>query len=326
MKKTRLLIVLMSLLVVASGYAQDSYREAVKEYMTALDLFEKSKLGVSRMSVVFEKDDQVDIDQLTNRYFDEQYEDDLIDYNVSALKISDMTEADLKEVVSLLTTPEGKTLTNHREQWSKKLINNWLETDLVKRFRGIFESIGKNDGSFYPFFTDEERGLSEEELWARLLGPAIQPDANIDAAYAARFKEVVLESDLANGLMGFMMKRFIEAPTTYSSPEDRNKMKDWLTTSVSNVMLNSAYGILTLDDLDYASKLNSNEAYRKLNAFNKLDEIVNTPEFENLKASAVTAKYMDWMQKQGAKISEDPKVFYEIMKSLYDFGDLNFGE
>ena len=136
----------------------------------------------------------------------------------------------------------------------------------------------------------------------------------------------MLESDLANGLIGFVMKSFIENPTTNSSPEERNKIKDWLTTSLPNIMLNNAYGTLTLEDLDYISKLNSNEAYRKFNSFSKLDEIINTPEFENLKASAVTAKYMDWMQKQGAKISEDPKVFYEIMKSLYDFGDLNFGE
>ena len=100
MKKARLLIALMALLVAASGYAQDSYREAVKEYMTALDQFEKSKLSVSKMSVFFERGGQVDIDQLTNRYFDEQYEDDLLNYHVSALKMSGMTEADLKEVAA----------------------------------------------------------------------------------------------------------------------------------------------------------------------------------------------------------------------------------
>ena len=85
---------MLVMLVAASAVAQDSYREAVKEYMTACDQFEKSKLSVSKMSVFFERGGQVDIDQLTNRYFDEQYEDDLIDYHVSALKMSDMTEAD----------------------------------------------------------------------------------------------------------------------------------------------------------------------------------------------------------------------------------------
>ena len=315
---------MLVMLVAASAVAQDSYREAVKEYMTACDQFEKSKLSVSKMSVFFERGGQVDIDQLTNRYFDEQYEDDLIDYHVSALKMSDMTEADLKEVASLLTTPEGKNLIIHREQWSKKLITNWMETDLMKRYMGIFESLGQHE--YKPLLTDEERDLSEEELMDHLLGPAIQPNADIDAAYAAKFKEVMLESDLANGLMGFVMKRFIEAPTTSSSPEDRNKMKDWLTTSLSNVMLNNAYGTLTLEDLDYISKLNSNEAYRKFNGFSKLDEIINTPEFENLKASAVTVKYMEWMEEHGAKISDDPSVFFEIMKSLHDFGNLNLDD
>ena len=33
MNKTRLLIALLVMLVAASGYAQDSYRQAVKDYM-----------------------------------------------------------------------------------------------------------------------------------------------------------------------------------------------------------------------------------------------------------------------------------------------------
>ena len=324
MKKAGLLIALMALLVAASAVAQDSYREAVKEYMTACDQFEKSKLGVSKMSVFFERGGQVDIDQLTNRYFDEQYEEDLIDFHVSSLKMNDMTEADLKEVAALFSTPEGKNLIIHREQWSKKLISNWMETDFVKRYMGVFESLGQN--KYQPFLTDEELNMSDDERLDHLLGPAIQPNADIDAAYATKFKEVMLESDLTNGVMGFVMKRFIEAPTTYSSPEDRNKMKDWLTASLSNIMLNSAYGTLTLEDLDYVSKLNSNEAYRKLNGFSKLDEIIDTPEFENLKTSVVTVKYMEWMEEHGAKISDDPNVFFEIMKSLQDFGNLNLDD
>ena len=36
MKKTRLFVALLVMLVAASGYAQDSYRQSVKDYMTTV--------------------------------------------------------------------------------------------------------------------------------------------------------------------------------------------------------------------------------------------------------------------------------------------------
>ena len=44
MKKTRFLIALLVMLVAANGYAQDSYRQAVKDYLTAIGQFEKDQV------------------------------------------------------------------------------------------------------------------------------------------------------------------------------------------------------------------------------------------------------------------------------------------
>ena len=117
MKKTRLFVALLVMLVAASGYAQDSYRQAVKDYMKAVNQLEKEKALISSMSMMFDRDGKLDIDQLTQRYLDEQYENDKIDFYAFAYKEQGITEADLRELASLLTTPESETLTAHTKSW-----------------------------------------------------------------------------------------------------------------------------------------------------------------------------------------------------------------
>ena len=117
MKKTRFLIALLMVLVAASGYAQDSYRQAVKDYLTAIGQFEKTKSLLSDMKMLFKKSDQVDINQLTQRYLDERFEDDMLDPYVSEMTEIGMSEAGLREVASLGSTPEGKTFAEHEKEW-----------------------------------------------------------------------------------------------------------------------------------------------------------------------------------------------------------------
>ena len=64
---------MLLMLVAASGHAQDSYRQAVKDYLTANDQFEKTKSIISSMGMLFDGKGQVDIDQLTQRYLDEHF-------------------------------------------------------------------------------------------------------------------------------------------------------------------------------------------------------------------------------------------------------------
>ena len=79
------------------------------------------------------------------------------------------------------------------------------------------------------------------------------------------------------------------------------------------MLLNNAYGNLTLEDLDYAAKLYANEPFCKLQN-NDLSNV----DMESLKMAHAFSKYMTWMEEQGAKKSEDPKAFMKFVESLFE--------
>ena len=110
MKTTRFLFAMLVMLVAASGYAQDSYREAVKQYLNVDDKFERLKPVISIFKVLFVNDDKVDLDQLSERYLNEQLVDDYLEILIPPLQAQNITEADLQEVYSLLSTPQGRLL------------------------------------------------------------------------------------------------------------------------------------------------------------------------------------------------------------------------
>ena len=280
MKKTRFLIALLMVLVAASGYAQDSYRQAVKDYLTAIGQFEKTKSLLSDMKMLFKKSDQVDINQLTQRYLDERFEDDMLDPYVSEMTEIGMSEADLREVASLVSTPEGKTFAEHEQEWMAEFLAEFM----------------------MPFMMLEEdkapaEAPAEDKDWssgglADLLGEPVQPRADIDPAYVAKFKDVILESPIAKNLMDAMMKRMDEESSDESKKqEERKAFTDWMVPSMSALLLNSAYGNLTLEDLDYAAKLYANESYCKLGNYDSFDN-------DKLKMGYFILKYMDWMKEQ----------------------------
>lgn len=305
MKKTRLLITLLAMLVAAIGYAQDSYREAVKDFLTVTGQYEKSKSFIPTMSILFKGDGQEDVGQLTNRYLEEQFENDMIDWFMNVAKVRDLTEADLKEVASLLSSPEGKAYDAHQQEWIAELLAEFLESLRM------------------PFMkSEEEMELDEDKDWshgglADLLGQPIQPKADIDAAYAAKFKEVILESAFAHEFIDTMMDRFDQDSIFQENQEDRQKTREWMIASVPAVLMNSAYGIMTLEDLDYAATLYSNEAYCKYTDYGK------SADLENLKTGHFLVKYSEWMESQGAKVTDDPDVAMEFFKSLFNLENVN---
>ena len=298
MKKTKLLITLLVMLVAASGFAQDSYREAVKQYLTAMDQFENTKSLISNVSILFDRNGQVDIDQLTKRYIDEQFENDMIDWFEGVATLRDMTEADLKEVTSLLSSPEGKSYQTHQKEWMADFLTNFMMTFMMASQQDY-----------------DEMEIDENEDWSSmsfvdLLGDPIQPNPDIDAAYAAKYNDVIMESDFGKNMMNEMLKRFdSDTPDDPEEQESHNALRDWMATSVPALMLNSACGNLSLEDLDYTAMLYSNESYCKLNSFGADD-------LENLKVGQIMVKYLDWMKEQGATASEDPAVAMEFYKAL----------
>lgn len=307
MNKTRLLIALLVMLVAASGYAQDSYRQAVKDYMTVIGQFEKEKAYISTLSMMFDRSGNVDIDQLTQRYLDERYEDDVIDFYVLAWKEQGMTEADLRELSSLLSTPQYMVFESHYKEWMMGFVSYMMEP-FMESMRNLEEQLESGEYKY-----------KESKYVSRMESP-IQPNAEIDAVYAEKFNSVMMNSPLVKTFKDAMFKSMDEGMDRVSIDDDepirkesQEKVKDWMTKSLPAMLLNNAYGNLTLEDLDYAAKLFANETYCKL-----LNSDLSEVDMDSLKMAHAYSKYMTWMEEQGAKKSEDPKAFMKFVESLFE--------
>lgn len=299
MKKTRLFVALLVMLVAASGYAQDSYRQAVKDYMKAVNQLEKEKAYISSMSMMFDRDGKVDIDQLTKRYLGEQYENDMIDFYVFAYKGQGITEADLRELSSLLTTPESETLTAHTKSWMMEYAS-YMMTPFMEQMKVLQEPM--EPGEY----------LDKVKDYVSFLDSPVQPKPEIDAAYADKFNQVMLGSPAVKQIMNMMLKRLDDKDPELQ--ESSKKVKDWMTKNVPVLLLNFAYGNLTDEDLDYAAKLQANETYSKFLNFD-----LSSIDMEKYYNKHPYFKYLNWMEEQGAKTSEDPNAIMEYFKSMLGF-------
>jgi hypothetical protein len=270
MKKTRILIALLVMLVAASGYAQDSYRDAVKQYLNVDERFERIKTVMPVMKMLFANDGKVNIDQFSERYLKEQLADDYAESLIPILQAQNITEADLQEVYSLLSTPQGKTFAAHIAEWESE-----LDAEITSL---ILEA-----------FLDME---PEGEL---KLEP-ILPDTDIDAAYAAKMSKLLDDMSLVSK----MIKELEEPSSDGSEDEMDPKIIDWFKDNMSVIALNTAYGNMSVEDIDYGLMLFSKEYYRKL------------MDIYNLKAEELArfifTKYFDWMQAQGATSKDGPML------------------
>ena len=299
MRKTRLFVALLVMLVAASGYAQDSYRQAVKDYMAAVKQFDKEKAYISSMSMMFDRDGKVDIDQLTKRYLDEQYENDMIDFYAFAWKEQGMTEADLRELSSLLTTPEFETLTAHTQSWMMEYAS-YMMTPFVEQMKVLQEPM--EPGEY----------LDKVKDYVSFLDSPVQPKPEIDAAYADKFNQVMLGSPAVKQIMDMMLNRLDEKDPELQ--ESNKKVKDWMTKNVPVLLLNFAYGNLTDEDIDYAANLQANETYSKFLNFD-----LKSIDMEKISNKHAYFKYLNWMKEQGAQTSEDPNAIMEYFKSMLEF-------
>lgn len=282
MKKSRLLIALLVMLVAASGYAQDTYREAVKQYLNVDEKYERSKAIIPFFKMMFVNDGKVNLDQLNERYLKEQLADDYAESLIPILQSKNITEADLQEVYSLLSTPQGKTYAAHKAEWE-----NELDTEIT----GIL---------LQAVFDMEPEGELELE--------PIQPDADIDAAYATKMSKLL--DDMS--LVSTMIKKLEEPSSDGSEDEVDPKMLDWFKDNMSVIALNTAYGTLTDEDLDFGQLLFTKESYRKV-----MDLSINAVE-KNV--AALFTKYFDWMEAQGATIKGGPDAVGGLLKGLMDAG------
>lgn len=277
MKKTRLLIALLVMLIAASSYAQDSYREAVKQYVSVNGQVDQMKSAFTTLNeTLFKKTDGVDLNALTERYIKECVNDQLTDIALPMMKERNMSEADLRSLTALLSTPEGKTFTAHGNEWNKELPAALIGA--MYEHNGMLE--------------DDEAGMGAQDV-------PVNPE--IDADYQAKFRKMVEDAKIKDTILNLQ--------GSLSLPD---KFKKWFEKNFVVIAMNCAYGIMTPEDLDFATKLNASGAYAKVQNVSglKLEDLQST-------GMSMIGEYLDWMQAQGAQLSGAAS----LMKSMLEKKD-----
>ena len=265
------------MLVAASGYAQDSYREALKDYLAVSQKSTSEKmLAAFKQFIatgVFEQKEGVDLDGLATRYVNDRLGDLMSDAIESTIRET-VTENDLRTVTALMNTPEGKTLLEHLDAWSDQI---------------------KED------ISNEIRQKYDPSKPGKAMAPVV-PKVEIPDSYDQKFMQymenchgVELATNAFNQTMSTMNQMFVKVT---GSEMPMGELTDWLQGNITTLAMNSAYGILTTDDLDYSASLFTNDSYRRIIDFaNHLTE--NAME----KGKTYIFDYVDWMGKQGISLS-----------------------
>ena len=280
MKKSRLLIAVLVMLVAASGYAQDSYREAVKQYLLYLGPDNQMKTALCEMKdAFFVPSGNVDLDLLTERYIKEVMIDQMTDMTETMMKERNVTEVDLRTVNAMVAPPEFQTFLSHQNEWDEKITLISNESISLLKDGGEPENVQVN--------------------------PDIDPD------YAAKFQKMWKESGILEKSIGLYDRISLGEMTEEMA--QLGKYKTWLADNLGTIALNAAYGTLTLEDFDLGMKLYTNESYRKVTDTSDMNVFsVIGP------AAELLMNYLDWMESQGAQPNskfQSIKMLKSLMQS-----------
>ena len=297
MKKSRLLIAVLTMLVAASGFAQDSYREAVKEYMAMSSQVDWNNYWNSLDSVLkadntlwFESGN-VDLNQLTERYFKEGVMDYMTDFMCAKIKELGVTEAGLREYMSLMSTPEGQTYKEHMAQW----------VEAIKRDTTAFNGLDS---------------LDSLKIMAGEYPDPIQVKAGIDPGYVEKYNKV-MGADMAKYMQGLFDQYFNFFTMMFGGMSDEmsgemkdmqkrfDGMKNWMTANIPTIALNNAYGIFTEDDLDFVAKTQTLETRKLINLLP-----MNPGDMMSM-GQGIMKNYIEWMEDHGAVVKEEMKDFLQ---------------
>lgn len=280
MKKSRLLIALLVMLVAASGYAQDSYREAVKQYLLYLGPDNQMKTALCEMKdAFFVPSGNVDLDLLTERYIKEVMIDQMTDMTETMMKERNVTEVDLRTVNAMVAPPEFQTFLSHQNEWDEKITLISDESISLLKDGGEPENVQVN--------------------------PDIDPD------YAAKFQKMWKESGILEKSLGLYDRISLGEMTEEMA--QLGKYKTWLADNLGTIALNAAYGTLTLEDFDLGMKLYTNESYRRVTDTSDMNVFsVIGP------ATELIMNYLDWMESHGAQPNskfQSIKMLKSLMQS-----------
>lgn len=284
MKRVRLLITLALMLVAVSASAQDSYSEALKDYLTITEkqASEKMLAQLHQLNpMLFEYKQDIDFNQLASRYVDEQL------LKIKAEKVQDMfkevnvTESDIRQMTALMTTPQGETLIEHADAWSDQF-EEIVKEEMEEPLKSVF------DGT--PITS------------------TVVANSDIPASYARKFMQYFEDTrgmdQFANAFSQPLKMMGIEVPES---------LLDWMKDNLGTLAMNSAYGIITEDDLDYSANLQTYDFHHKI-----VDATVKMSENVISMGMDIILNYIDWMKGQGVSVSKMGEGAIESFKKTIE--------
>ena len=284
MKRVRLLITLALMLVAVSVSAQDSYSEALKDYLkiTEKQASEKMLAQLHQLNpMLFEYKQDIDFNQLASRYVDEQL------LKIQAEKVQDMfkevnvTESDIRQMTALMATPQGETLIEHGDAWSDQ-----------------FEEILK----------EEMEEPSKSAFDGTPISSTVVANSDIPESYARKFMQYFEDTrsmdQFANAFSQPLKMMGIEVPES---------LLEWMKNNLGTLAMNSAYGIITEDDLDYSANLQNYDFHHKI-----VDATVKMSENVISMGMDIILNYIDWMKGQGVSVSKMGEGAIESFKKTIE--------
>ena len=270
----------MLLLVAVTAVAQDSYREAMKDYLkiSQKQATEKMLTQLNQLNpMLFEYKQGLDYGQLTKRFINEHFLEVMTDMVQDVFKENKITESDIRQIIALMNTPQGETLREHSAAWSN-----------------LFEAVVKEE--------------MEQPLMSAMEGEPISSsvvvNADIPESYSRKFMQYFEDTRAMDQFMG----AFNQPLKMMGIPES---FLEWLNNNIGTLAMNSAYGTITEADLDYSATLFNHDFYRHINdaAVMLSDNIIKT-------GATMILEYVDWMKDQGVPLS---KMGEEGLKTIKSF-------
>lgn len=266
MKTTKLFISLLLILFAVPSLAQDTYRQTLEQYVKTNPKLrdfasDKMKLALTMINPnILTGKSLEEGNELADRYLKEQLFNDLMD-NMMPIMQKHITENELKEMNAILATPEGLDFTTNNMKWEEKMEKELLEV--------LTKGIGEINEGQTPAPLEVSKGISK--------------------SYQDKFTKYLEASKQMEGF-----KKGLELGGQNQLSQE---VLDWVMKIAPTLFVNTAHGLLTEQNLDFATKLSDRQSYA--HTMDAVNEIVSNPMVMGMQ---IITSYISWLKKQGASV------------------------
>lgn len=273
MKRTKLfLTVFMLLCGMNAVMAQDSYREAFKSYLTSNP--SAASISVEQMRPVYQQINQTvlknydseESEILISNYINQRFQDDIIDKLMIPSTKKFVSEADLRELTTLCSTPEGKAFLQAGEKMNQIANSPEFQQTMSRAGQAI--------------------GLGQTPQTVKL-------NSGISPAYASLCGEYYDISGM-NQLIDQMLAGFSQMASSEQEKQLYAKLGIYMQNNFKNIFINYAQNILQEEQLRFGIKIYSTQAQK--NMMKALGDLMSNLQ---QKSMSLIEGYGEWLDEQG---------------------------